>query len=137
MKTVVVTAAIIKNGDRYLIAQRKVGSHQELKWEFPGGKVEVGEHPESCLQREIAEELNIIVEVEDIFQVVSYNYEHAHVILLCYNCSITQGKPRADDCQDFRWVTINEMKQYRFAPADIPVINRIIETAGANKEEGI
>lgn len=125
MKTIVVTAAIIKDGKKFLIAQRKKGAHQEMLWEFPGGKVEPGESPESCLAREIREELNLIIQVEDIFQVVSHNYQDRHIILLCYNCLLVDGQPEKLDCQDFRWVTGEEMTGYEFAPADIPVVEKL------------
>ncbi|MHB9095257.1 MAG: 8-oxo-dGTP diphosphatase MutT [Eubacteriales bacterium] len=125
METVVVTAAIIKNSGKFLIAQRKMGAHQEMKWEFPGGKVEKGEDPEACLKREIQEELNISIEVKDIYKVVSHNYETKHIILLCYTCKITSGEPQAVDCQDFRWVKPGEMSRYEFATADIPVVREL------------
>jgi len=125
METVVVTAAIIKRGDKFLIAQRKKGSHQEMMWEFPGGKVEKGENPEDCLKREIEEELNLRIEVGDIYQVVSYGYEHRHIILLCYLCRAVGGEPATIDCNDFRWVTAEEMTHYRFTPADLPVVEKL------------
>ena len=125
MGTIVVTAAIIRQDNLYLIAQRKKGSHQELKWEFPGGKVEKGEDPEDCLRREIHEELGLFIEIVDIFQVVSHNYGEKHIILLCYMCKITGGEPRCIDCYDYKWLTLEEMPQYDFAPADIPVVERL------------
>ena len=125
MEILVVTAAIIKEGDKYLIAQRKRGSHQGLKWEFPGGKVEKGESPEACLEREIKEELNMTITVGDIFKVVSHNYETGQVILLCYLCQVKEGEPDNIDCQDWKWVTLREMADYDFAPADIPVVKKL------------
>lgn len=125
METVLVTAAIIKDGAKYLIAQRKKGAHQGMKWEFPGGKVERGEDPETCLKREIWEELNITIDVEEIFKVVSFNYEEKHIVLLCYTCRIVEGEPVSIDCHDFRWVTPKEMRQYEFAPADQPVVDKL------------
>ncbi|PKM80971.1 MAG: 8-oxo-dGTP diphosphatase MutT [Firmicutes bacterium HGW-Firmicutes-14] len=134
METIVVTAAVIRKGDRFLIAQRKKGSHQEMKWEFPGGKVEQGEHPEDCLRREIKEELGVTVEVTDICQVVSHNYDARHIILLCYKCDLTQGEPETRDCHDYRWVTPAEMAGYEFAPADIPVVEKLRGEAGEHRE---
>ncbi len=131
MKTVAVTAAIIKKGDKYLIAQRKKGSHQGMKWEFPGGKIEKGENPEACLKREIKEELNVDIEVEGIYQIVSHNYENRQVILLCYTCRIVDGELKNVDCHDFRWVTPAEMDRYEFAPADIPVVEKLCQTVGS------
>ena len=121
----VVTAAIIKKGDKYLIAQRKRGSHQGLKWEFPGGKVEEGESPEACLEREIKEELNMTIIVGDIFKVVSHTYDAGQVILLCYLCQVKEGEPDNIDCQDWKWVTPREMADYDFAPPDIPVVKKL------------
>ncbi len=125
MGTLVVTAAIIEEDGRYFIAQRKKDSHLGLKWEFPGGKVEKGESPEVCLKREIIEELNLLIEVKDIYQVVSHNYGEKHIILLFYLCQIIGGEPQCLDCSDYRWVTPEEMSQFEFAPADVPVVNKI------------
>jgi len=127
MKTIVVTAAIINEGNKYLIAQRKKGTHQEMLWEFPGGKVEPGESPENCLAREIDEELHLKIEVSRIYQVVSYNYVDRHVILLCYLCGVIDGEPETVDCADFRWVTPGEMPNFNFAPADIPVVEKLLQ----------
>lgn len=126
MKILVVTAAIIKSDGKFLIAQRKKGSHQEMKWEFPGGKVEQGEDPEACLVRELKEELDITVEVGDIFKVVSHIYEDRQVILLCYLCSLKGGRPACIDCQDWKWAAPEEMPEYDFAPADIPVVRKLM-----------
>jgi len=114
MKILVVTAAIIKSDGKFLIAQRKKGLHQEMKWEFPGGKVEQGEDPEACLVRELKEELDITVEVGEIFKVVSHIYEDRQVIPACI------------DCQDWKWAAPEEMVKYDFAPADIPVVRKLL-----------
>ena len=128
METIVVTAAIIKQDQQYLIAQRKKGSNQELKWEFPGGKVEIGEDPEDCLRREIKEELGLSVKIFNIYQVVSHNYGEKHIILLCYLCKNEGGEPSCIDCNDYRWVTVKEMSEYDFAPADIIVVESLKES---------
>lgn len=125
METVIVTAAIIWAGDLLLITQRKKGSHQELKWEFPGGKMEAGEDPESCLRREIREELNLNIQVIDIYKVVFHKYENKHIMLLCYECKITSGQLQCLDCNDFKWATVEDLAGYDFAPADIPVVEKI------------
>lgn len=127
MTTIVVTAAIIENQGKYLIAQRKKESHQGMKWEFPGGKVEPGESPELCLAREIREELGFKIEVRDIFKVVSHNYEEKHVILLCYKCRMQSGAPSPLECEDFQWVTPEQMPGFDFAPADIPLVQALQE----------
>lgn len=125
MGTLIVTAAIIEEAGRYFISQRKKDSYQGLKWEFPGGKLEKGETPEVCLRRELMEELDLVVEVQDIYQVVSHEYGEKHIILLFYLCRITGGEPKCLDCSDYCWVTPDEMSYYDFAPADVPVVNKI------------
>lgn len=128
MEITVVVAAIIKQDDKYLIAQRKKGTHLGLLWEFPGGKLEKGESPEECLQREIQEELSLKVEPMDIYKVVSHHYETKHIIMLCYFCRIISGVPQLIECNDFQWVTAKEMSSFQFAPADLPVVAALRET---------
>lgn len=125
MVLLVVTAAVIEDQGKFLIAQRKKDSHQGMKWEFPGGKVESRESPEACLAREIREELSVSIDVGDIFKVISHNYDDKQVILLCYKCKIVEGIPCPTDCQDFKWVTPAEMSDFDFAPADIPVVEAL------------
>ena len=125
MKILVVTAAIIEARGKYLIAQRRKDSHQGLRWEFPGGKVESGESPETCLAREIKEELDVNIEVGHIYKVISHNYDDKQVILLCYKCKILDGQPQPIECEDFKWVIPELMSGFDFAPADIPVVEAI------------
>jgi 8-oxo-dGTP diphosphatase len=121
----VVTAAIITSGNELLIAQRKKDDALALKWEFPGGKVEDGEDPRDCLRREIKEELGMEVAVGEIYDVVFHRYPEKAVLLLFYLCAYQGGHPVAKDCNDFRWVTVEELSQYEFAPADIPVVEKL------------
>lgn len=127
MNIAIVTAAVIIQDGKVLITQRKVGVNQELKWEFPGGKMEVSESPEECLAREIKEELNINISVGRIFDVVYYRYPNITILLLAYSCEIIDGNPDAVDCNDFEWVSINSLDKYSFAEADIPIVNRLRE----------
>lgn len=125
MDTLIVTAAVIKDGNKILIAQRKKGSHLELKWEFPGGKANLGENAEDCLIREIKEELNFDIAIEEIFDIICHDYDDRKIILMCYVCTIAKGKPEKIDCNDFTWVTPDEMDQYDFAPADLKIVKKI------------
>lgn len=125
MKTIIVTAAIIRKENKILIAQRKSGAHLELQWEFPGGKLEAGESPEECLQREIKEELALDINIGRIFEVVSHQYTDRHILLLCYECFIRGGQIEAVDCNDYKWVIPADMDYYQFAAADLPVVDRI------------
>ncbi|MFZ5754786.1 MAG: (deoxy)nucleoside triphosphate pyrophosphohydrolase [Bacillota bacterium] len=125
MINLLVTAAIIQKGDRILIAQRLAGGKLANKWEFPGGKVEAGEEPESALKREIMEELGFEIEVGDIAAVITEKEEERNIILLYYYCYPLAGSPRALDCQDYRWVRIPDLKAFDFAPADAKMVNKL------------
>lgn len=122
----VVTAAVIIRDRKVLIAQRQSGSHMEYKWEFPGGKLEPDETPEECIVREIKEEMDIDIEVIDIYKVVKFKYEEKDILLLCYLCRILEGEGKAIECNDFRWVTKNELPDFDFVPADLPIIEKLI-----------
>lgn len=128
MKATIVTAAVIFNNDKLLITQRKRGTNQELKWEFPGGKLEEGESPEECLVREIKEELGIDIEVRDSFDIVYHQYPSITILLLAYKCSFKCGELEAIECNDYRWINIEEIDKYQFAEADIPIVNKIISS---------
>ena len=125
MKNLLVTAAIIQKGEKLLITQRLASGHLPNKWEFPGGKVEEGEEPESALKREIMEELGFEIEVGDIAAVITQKEENRNIILLYYYCYPLAGSPRALDCQDYRWVKVNELQDFDFAPADAKMAKKL------------
>ena len=125
MEFLVVTAGIVRKDKKILLAQRKPNSHLGFQWEFPGGKMEKGESPEACLKRELQEELNIEVEVTDIFSVVSHRYSDKQILLLAYLCIYQQGETIAKDCADFRWITIEELSSFSLAEADVPIAEKI------------
>ncbi|GAB6158064.1 (deoxy)nucleoside triphosphate pyrophosphohydrolase [Desulfotomaculum varum] len=125
MHTIIVTAAIIVNQNKILIAQRPAQAEHGLKWEFPGGKLHVAEDPKAGLQREIKEELAMEVAVEDIFEVVSHCYGNRHILLLCYTCRYLGQPPVARECRSFRWVRPDELAQYDFTAADLPVVKKL------------
>lgn len=122
---IVTAAAMIKNG-KVLIAQRQPGSHMEYRWEFPGGKLEPGEEPEDCIVREIKEELDIDIEVLDIYKVVKFNYEEKDILLLCYLCKVLKGHGKTLECNDFRWVKREELTGFDFVPADLPIVEKLM-----------
>lgn len=121
---IVTAAAMIKDG-KVLIAQRQAGSHMEYRWEFPGGKLEQGETPEECIVREIKEELDLDIEVVDIYKVVKFSYLEKDILLLCYVCKVTAGAGRALECNAFKWVEREELTAYDFVPADLPVVEKL------------
>lgn len=126
----IVTAAVIREGDRVLVAQRQSG-HLAGKWEFPGGKLEPGESPEECLVREIKEELELEVRVEDIFAVVYHQYETGPILLLAYTCTLLNGcglcEGRLHDGL-VRWVSLEELSRLDLAPADVPIAKKLWRT---------
>jgi mutator protein MutT len=118
MKTVIVTAALISEGDRILVTQRKKGSSHALLWEFPGGKVEEGEDPRGALKRELKEELDVEAEVGMIFDAVFHSYPEHPVLLLVYRCRIDKGSLKPIGCHDLRWVSLKELAELAMPPAD-------------------
>lgn len=121
----IVTAAAIIRDERVLIAQRKADSHMGCRWEFPGGKLEPGETSEECIVREIKEEMDIDIEVIDIYKVVKFQYKEKEILLLCYLCKILKGEGKPIECNDFKWVKKNELSGFDFVPADLPIIEKL------------
>ena len=128
----IVTAAIIRKDDKILIAQRKKDSYLEPnKWEFPGGKVEENETNEDCLVREIQEELGIVITIDSLFLKTGHVYEkdgkQIPITLFAYLSDLKEGKISHIDCQDSRWIEIDEISYYEFAEADIPIVKKLMD----------
>jgi len=113
-----VVAALIWDGDKFLACQRPAHKTRGLLWEFVGGKVEKGETREQALIRECNEELGIIVSVEDIFMNVIHQYPDLTVHLTLFNASISSGVLQKIEHNDLRWITVDEIDDYQFCPAD-------------------
>jgi 8-oxo-dGTP diphosphatase len=120
-----VTAGILVRNGKILIAQRKANKRLPDKWEFPGGKVEQGETPERCLARELAEELNIDVEVGDYMGDSIYRYDFGVVKILFYRAFWNGEDIVSKDHQAVKWVSMDQLSQYDFAPADIPFVEKL------------
>jgi mutator protein MutT len=118
-----VTAGIIFNGNRILLGKRRKSSHLGGLWEFPGGKQEQGENLEECLKREIREELAIDVEVGDLYTSVDHAYETFSITLHLFICRLTRGEPIALGVADFQWVTLAELPNFEFPPADRQILD--------------
>ncbi|MEM0235903.1 MAG: (deoxy)nucleoside triphosphate pyrophosphohydrolase [Thermofilum sp.] len=119
----IVTAAVIRDGDKVLVARRQSG-HLAGKWEFPGGKLEPGESPEECLARELREELGIEVTVKDIFAVVYHEYDFGPILLLAYECALLAGCTMPQDAS-IRWAGREDLCALDFAPADLPIVEKM------------
>jgi 8-oxo-dGTP diphosphatase len=122
-----VTAAIIRQQDRVLITKRPPEDKHPLKWEFPGGKLEAGETPEDCLKREILEELNLNVEVLNLFGVVEYSYSWGSIRLIAYEARILSGQMELKVHYAAHWAPIRELENYDFLPADIDLLKMLKE----------
>jgi 8-oxo-dGTP diphosphatase len=123
----IVTAALIMKNNQILIAQRGPDGKQALKWEFPGGKLEAGETPEECLRREICEELGIEIQVKEHFLDSVYDYADGTIKLRAYWAEWLSGSLTPLVHQDLKWVSLTEMENYQFPPADLPIIAKLKE----------
>ena len=124
-----VVAALIRDGDRFLICQRPAHKARGLLWEFVGGKVEPGETPEEALRRECREELDIELTVRDVFMDVVHVYPDLTVHLTLFHAAIASGEPKRIEHNAIAWITPDEIAQYDFCPADVEILKRIRETA--------
>ena len=113
-----VVAAIIKKNNKYLIVQRNRKKHLGLKWEFPGGKVQKNETFEEALAREIKEELNIKVSLQDKITEEKYKDEKIDIILHYYLCTQESGTIKLSEHEDLAWVEKKDFDKYDFAEGD-------------------
>lgn len=122
----IVTAAIIKKDNKILIARRAAHKHLGGLWELPGGKIEDGESAEVCLKRELKEELGINANVQEFFMENSYDYGERQILLKAFYCELLSGEIVLKDHDQIAWVEKSNFDKYKFAPADIPIINSLI-----------
>ena len=123
-----VVAALVWQGDRFLICQRPAHKARGLLWEFVGGKVEPGETAQQALIRECREELDITVDVGEVFMDVVHAYPDLTVHLTLFHATIAEGTPRLLEHNDLRWITPQETGDYPFCPADVEILKKIRET---------
>ena len=122
-----VVAALIWEDNRFLACQRPAHKARGLLWEFVGGKVEPGETKEQALIRECQEELAVTVAVQDVFMEVDHVYPDLTGHLTLFNASIAEGVPQKIEHNDLRWITLGEIDQYEFCPADEEILRRLKE----------
>ena len=120
-----VVAALIWEGDRFLIGQRPEHKARGLLWEFVGGKTEPGESKEQALIRECREELDVEIQVGDVFLEVTHEYTDLTVHLTLFHASIVRGIPQKLEHQDLRWITPQELENYAFCPADQVILDKL------------
>ena len=91
-------------------------------WEFPGGKIETGETSEECIKREIWEELGIVIEVGKHLITIAHTYAHLNVTLIVHHCQYIDGVPQPIECDEIRWVNLEELDKFNFPEANFQII---------------
>lgn len=124
--TEVVAALIWKDG-KFLACQRPDHKARGLLWEFVGGKVEPGESREQALIRECREELAVELNVGRIFMEVMHEYPDITIRLTLFHATIAQGEPQKIEHNDIRWLKPSQISQYQFCPADVEILEKIME----------
>ena len=122
-----VVAGIIRRENRVLLGQRPPNGSLAGLWEFPGGKIEMGEQPEQALVRELREELNIEVEVGSLCFSTTHNYGEVGVLLLFFEIKYWKGQPKAIHHGDIRWAEVSELQDIPLPEANRNVLDRITE----------
>ncbi len=120
-----VVAALIWQGDKFMICQRPAHKARGLLWEFVGGKVEPGETPEEALVRECREELDVTLQVGKLYTEVTHVYPDLTVHLSLFHASIREGTPKKLEHNDIRFITPSEISNYDFCPADVEILQKI------------
>jgi len=124
MTTVVVTAAVIERDGRFLVTRRQAGVHLAGVWEFPGGKCLPGESLDTCMARELFEELAVVAAVDQEIFTTTHEYPERIVELHFFRCEIS-GEPVPQQGQEMRWAARAELMALEFPPADAELIARL------------
>lgn len=130
MKTIEVVAAIIRREDgRILVTQRGYGEHKD-GWEFPGGKMEKGESPETAIVREIREELEVEISPEKLIMTVEYDYPNFHLTMHCFLSRIVSGEIVLTEHEAAKWLNKRELDTVDWLPADVEVVAELKKVLG-------
>ena len=120
-----VVAALIWQDEKFMICQRPAHKARGLLWEFVGGKVEIGETKQQALVRECREELDVLVDVGEVFMQLVHKYPDLTIELTLFNCSIKQGSPKKVEHADIMWITPAQIDKFDFCPADEEILKEI------------
>jgi 8-oxo-dGTP diphosphatase len=124
MKTIEVVAAIIIRNGQVFATQRGYGDWKEW-WEFPGGKIEMGESPEEALRREIWEELDAEIRIESLLETVEWDYPAFHLTMHCFRCTLLSESLHLNEHEASAWLTKENLHTVKWLPADEGLIPKI------------
>ena len=127
MKIIQVVAAVLFREGKVLCVQRPVNAREYIssKWEFPGGKVEVGESRQEALVREIREELSVDIKVSEFLMTVEHAYPDFQLTMHVFKCVLDQGEIILNEHVALKWLSFDELDQLDWAAADVPIILKL------------
>ena len=125
MKTIEVVAAIIQDEEGHVLATQRGYGEYEGWWEFPGGKIEPGETHDVALVREIWEELNVMIKIDEWLCTIEYDYQRFHLTMHCALCHIVQGRVQLNEHTSAKWLAKGELDSVNWLPADVEVIKEL------------
>jgi len=135
-KTMRVACAIIEQNERILAVQRSEYMNLPLKWEFPGGKIRLGEQPEQCVVREVAEELDLQIEVVRPLSPVRHDYPDFSVILYPFICTIVSGVIELHEHKALLWMSPVDLPTLDWVAADFPIISAYLKHRTTSHRRG-
>ena len=125
MKTINVVAAIIQDEEGHVLATQRGYGEYEGWWEFPGGKIEPGETHDVALVREIWEELNVMIKIDEWLCTIEYDYPTFHLTMHCALCRIVQGRVQLNEHLSAQWLSREELDSVQWLPADVEVVKEL------------
>ena len=134
MKQIEVVAAIIHDAEGRIFTTQRGYGEWEGWWEFPGGKMEVGEGPEEALRREIWEELETRIVIERLVTTVEWDYPKFHLTMHCYWCHIESGSLTLKEHEAARWLENDNLESVKWLPADLQIIEMLLSNKVINNE---
>ena len=126
MQTIEVVAAIIIKEGQVFATQRGYGEFQGW-WEFPGGKMEAGESPQEALKREINEELDADIQVNELLETVEWDYPNFHLTMRCFICSLLSESIHLNEHEAATWLNLENLRSVKWLPADEILLDKIAE----------